>query len=95
VLQVILFGSRARGNAGRDSDWDVAVVVHDKEGGDSRATRRCALNVFAALALPEIAEGFHLRPIVIGSVETTPDPEAWQVSPALAHNISADGVLIG
>jgi uncharacterized protein len=29
-IEVILFGSRARGDAGPDSDWDLLVVVDDK-----------------------------------------------------------------
>ena len=28
-VDVLLFGSRARGTAGRDSDWDVLVVLPD------------------------------------------------------------------
>jgi hypothetical protein len=94
VLQVVLFGSRARGDATRGSDWDVAVVVRDGSSGDARDARRSALNAFADLALPHIAAGFHLRPIVIPTTEDRSDPVAWQVSPDLARNIRTDGLLI-
>jgi predicted nucleotidyltransferase len=30
--RVVLYGSRARGDARPDSDWDVAVFLHDSEG---------------------------------------------------------------
>lgn len=33
-IQVILFGSRARGEAGPDSDWDLLVVVDDRAADD-------------------------------------------------------------
>ncbi len=31
VIKIILFGSRARGDFKKDSDWDLLVIV-DKEG---------------------------------------------------------------
>jgi hypothetical protein len=82
VLEVLLFGSRARGDAKKGSDWDVAVVVQDHDGSEARKTRRAALNVLADIALPDIATGFHLRPIVIPAVEIAPDRSAWKVLPA-------------
>lgn len=33
LRQVILFGSRARGDARQDSDWDIAVVLEGYDGG--------------------------------------------------------------
>jgi predicted nucleotidyltransferase len=32
--RVVLFGSRARGDANEDSDYDVAVFLHDLKEGD-------------------------------------------------------------
>jgi hypothetical protein len=99
VLPVVLFGSRARGDAVRGSDWDVAVVVDAGSSGagssgDARTARRSALSAFADLAFPDIAAGFHLRPIVVPATEGRPDPVAWQISPELARNISTDGLRI-
>lgn len=94
VIEVLLFGSRARGIAMRASDWDIAIVVHAGNGADSREARMRALEVFSDIALPEIAAGFHLRPIVIPAAKGSPDPDNWRVSPDLARNIRADGVRI-
>jgi len=84
----VLFGSRARGDAVGGSDWDVAVVVKDSDGAEARSARRRALYVMADLALPDIAAGFHLCPIVI------PDADGWRVAPALARNKRTEGVVI-
>jgi hypothetical protein len=62
--------------------------------GDARKARRSALKAFADLALPDIAAGFHLRPIVIPVAEDGPDQVAWQVSPGLARDIRTDGLRI-
>jgi predicted nucleotidyltransferase len=94
VIEVLLFGSRARGDAKRGSDWDVAVVVDEGNGIDARKARRSALNIFADIALLDIASGFHLSPIVVPAVVVAPDRIDWRVSPALARNIMADRVLI-
>ena len=94
VREVLLFGSRARGDARRGSDWDVAVVVDDSNNSDARKARRSALNVFADIALADIVVGFHLRPIVVPVADIASDGVTWRVSPGLAHNIRADGLPI-
>jgi uncharacterized protein len=45
-VRVILFGSRARGDAGPDSDWDLMVVVDD----DLPPERRTVRAAFEAIA---------------------------------------------
>jgi predicted nucleotidyltransferase len=57
VEKLILFGSRARGEAREDSDYDVAVIVRDLS--DRRHVRR----VLADLAYDHILSGFFIRPI--------------------------------
>lgn len=32
--EIILFGSRARGDAGKDSDWDILIVTNKQAGID-------------------------------------------------------------
>jgi len=59
--KLILFGSRARGQAGPDSDYDVAVVVRHLT--DRRRVRR----MLSDLAYEHVLDGFYIRPIPIPS----------------------------
>jgi len=45
VLSVTLFGSKARGDAGTDSDLDLLVVLTDKDWRLRRAVRRLAARI--------------------------------------------------
>jgi predicted nucleotidyltransferase len=59
VAGVILFGSRARGEARRDSDYDVAVLI---QGLDDR---RPIDHLLSDIAYPHILAGFHIRPVAV------------------------------
>jgi len=83
VADVILFGSRARGDAHKGSDYDIAVVVTAEQ--DQRMIGRAA----TTLALPFIMAGYHFRPIVLGEALL-----ADKVSHPLARNIAREGVSI-
>lgn len=83
ISRVVLFGSRARGEARRDSDYDVAVFVRDLE------SRRALNHTLADIAYPHILEGIYIRPFAVPSNfldETRRD--------GLALSIARDGVLI-
>jgi len=48
VNEVLIYGSKARGDAGPDSDLDVLLLVEDRAGGRKRALRRVGYLLAAA-----------------------------------------------
>jgi uncharacterized protein len=80
IERVVLFGSRARGEAGEDSDYDIAFFLKDL------TDRRPEMNRLADLGtdiLEETGEFIHAMPYRAGSYEDrTP----------LMHEIRADGI---
>jgi predicted nucleotidyltransferase len=85
VEKLILFGSRARGQAHEDSDYDVAVVVRDLS--DRAHVRR----ILSDLAYDHILSGFFIRPI--------PLPPDYLAPPGrrpteLAEDILRDGIEV-
>ena len=59
VVRVVLFGSRARGNAEPDSDWDVAVFV---TGTATPADRRALADAAYDLL---VESGVFIQPVVL------------------------------
>ena len=85
VEKLILFGSRARGEARPDSDYDIAVVARDLS--DRRRVRR----VLSDLAYDHVLSGFFIRPISL-----SPDylePNEGRLT-ELAEDIVRDGVEV-
>jgi len=83
VKSVVLFGSRARGDARQGSDYDVAVFIKDL------ADRRGIDHALSDMAYPHILAGVHIRPVAV--------PETYLTSPqrgTLATNIARDGVVV-
>lgn len=83
VTQVILFGSRARGDARRSSDYDVAVFVKELPN------RRDVDHALADLAYPHILSGVHIRAVSL--------PDAFREAPQqnpLSLNISREGIEV-
>jgi predicted nucleotidyltransferase len=85
VEKLILFGSRARGQARADSDYDIAVVVRDLS--DRRHVRR----ILSGLAYDHILSGFFIRPIPLASGYLEP---LGRRPTELAEDITRDGVEI-
>lgn len=83
IAGVILFGSRARGDARRESDYDVAVLVHGLDD------RRSVDHALADTAYPHILAGFHIRPVAIPSDFLTNSPRS-----SLAMSLLRDGVTV-
>jgi predicted nucleotidyltransferase len=65
VERVVLFGSRARGDAGPDSDYDVAVFLRDYAPGTTTELYRLA--DLSTAILDETGEFIHAMPYPAGS----------------------------
>ena len=78
---LVLFGSRARGDHGAASDWDVAAFIEDFDR--DRESRRLNL-----LVVP-----FHLEDIALSPIGLPADRHG--VSPDLLASIDRDGIHIG
>jgi predicted nucleotidyltransferase len=85
VEKLILFGSRARGEAWADSDWDVAVVVRDL------SNRPHVRRVLSDLAYDHILNGFFIRPIPLPGNYLVPQGRR---PTELADDIIRDGVEV-
>jgi uncharacterized protein len=83
VSNVVLFGSRARGNPRRDSDYDVAVFVRDLDN------RKRIDHAISDAAYKHITAGIHIRPVSLPAdfLENTSGG-------ILARNIARDGIVI-
>ncbi len=83
--QVFLFGSRARGNAGKTSDWDLLVLVNRKKISFADETE--FMNVFYDL---ELETGEMLSPIIYSKNEWN---GKYSATP-LYENIKREGIRI-
>lgn len=84
VAQVTLFGSRARGDNEEDSDYDVAVFIHEL------ADRSDVREIVSGAAYPHILEGVFINPIVLP--DDYLDPSRGLT--ALAVDIARDGIVL-
>ena len=80
---MVLFGSRARGDATKDSDYDVAIFV--KEGGAGTVLDRQLSNI----AFPYLLKGVHIRPVSLPFALLS---ESGAVP--LAYSIKRDGLIV-
>ena len=80
--RLILFGSRARGDARPDSDWDVAVILRDYDGNREEANRLADL---AFDILLETDQALSLKPFA---------PEELARRILFMHNLRQEGVSI-
>ena len=82
IERVILFGSRARGDARPDSDYDVAVFLKDLEPGMREHFRLADLRLDF---LDDDATFFDAKPFPAGS---------WRDRTPLMHEVRKDGVAL-
>lgn len=80
--RLILFGSRARGDARPDSDWDVAVVLRGYDGNRAETFRLIDL---AYDILLDTDQALSLKPFA---------PEELERRTAFMHNLRQEGIPI-
>ncbi len=83
VKEVVLFGSRARGDATRNSDYDIAIILQGSDAGTVMDRR------LSDLAYPYLIDGIHIRPISMSAehLETV-------ANFPLARSIAREGVIL-
>jgi hypothetical protein len=86
VQDILLFGSRARGDPSPDSDYDVAVILTSETSLDRDVRRR-----LADAAWEHIIEGYAIIPIPIAADEFAPD---CATRTELAARIATEGVVV-
>jgi predicted nucleotidyltransferase len=82
-VQVILFGSRARGDAGPDSDWDLLIVVDDDTPPEALRLR----TAYEAITGTRIAAD-------VVPVRATRFRERAEIAGTLSHAAAAEGVVV-
>ena len=82
IERVILFGSQARGDAGPDSDYDVAVFLKDLNDRWAELDKLATLRVYF---LDETGIFFDAKPYPAG---------AYQERTPLMHDIRREGVSL-
>jgi hypothetical protein len=83
VTRITLFGSRARGGAEEDSDYDVAVFVRDLPNGLQ------VRHIVSDIAYPHIVDGILISPVVLPA-HYTEDSEQTE----LAWEIAKDDIVL-
>ena len=85
VVEMRLFGSRARGDAGTDSDYDIAVFL--RSNADGLTPRK----VLSDAAYPHILDGFFFRAIIVPA-DFLNGVNGYR--PELAEEIARDGIVV-
>jgi len=80
--RVLLFGSRARGDARPDSDWDVAVVIRDYHG-----------DLEEVFSLADLGHDLMLETGAVLSIKPFA-PEDLERRTLFMHNLRREGVAL-
>lgn len=86
VLKIILFGSRAKGEAKEDSDWDFFIVINQEI--DFKMKKEILSSIYKKL-IEELNCDFE---IVITSLRKF--NEAKNVAGTLSYEVEKDGMLV-
>lgn len=82
--QVILFGSRARGNASASSDWDILIVIPQKN---------LAQHDYDTVSYPLVELGWQLNERINPIIYTQDEWEASSITP-FYDNVQRDGIKL-
>ena len=80
IDRLVLFGSRARGDARPDSDYDIAVFLHDLADRDGEVRRLADIQV---LIMDETSAFVHAIPFAAG---------AWTERTTFMHELRLEGL---
>ena len=83
VERVILFGSRARGDHGENSDWDLCVLLSDD----------IPAGVYTPASMWQAVRGLGLSIQVVPMRKSVFEARRLEVN-ALAHDVARDGVVL-
>ena len=83
--QVILFGSQARNDAHKESDWDILILFHKNE--------RVNNEDFEKMAFPFVELGWHMGKSINPIIYSYNDWEKRQFTP-FYHNVKEDGIVL-
>jgi uncharacterized protein len=83
VKQIVLFGSRARGDAKKSSDYDIAVVLQGLEASTTVDRR------LSNLAYPYLMQGVNIRPVSLSAEQMKRGSGV-----PLAMSIAREGVVL-
>lgn len=83
--QVILFGSQARNDAHKESDWDILILFHKNE--------RVNNEDFEKMAFPFVELGWQMGTSINPIIYSYNDWEKRQFTP-FYHNVKEDGIVL-
>jgi predicted nucleotidyltransferase len=87
INKMFLFGSRSQGTSGKDSDYDILLVLKDNISNTSK--RKLSGNIRRCLMKNNISTGLDL-------IIKTPDNWEWESRSFgyLSYNVNQEGILL-
>ena len=90
--KVVLFGSRARGDARDDSDWDILIIL-DKSKIDTNDKTKLEADDYDNISYPLRELGWKLKECINPVMYTLKDWMKYSFSP-FYHNVTNEGIIL-